>query len=113
MIHSLVFSLEAKDPYTDGHSRRVAWMAVQLGRAAGLTAHELEVIQIRGLAPDLGRVKADPGQIEQVLMNLAVNSREAMPRGVGSSSRPPTPSSEPTTRRATPPSSRVTTCFSP
>ncbi len=33
------------------------------------------------LAPDVGRVNADPGQIEQVIMNLAVNSRDAMPRG--------------------------------
>ncbi len=33
------------------------------------------------LAPSLGRVHADPGQIEQVIMNLAVNSRDAMPRG--------------------------------
>ena len=33
------------------------------------------------LAEELGSVKVDPGQVEQILMNLAINSRDAMPGG--------------------------------
>jgi two-component system, cell cycle sensor histidine kinase and response regulator CckA len=40
-----------------------------------------DVELVTKLDPDLGHVRIDPGQIEQVIMNLAVNARDAMPQG--------------------------------
>ncbi|MGB8065648.1 MAG: PAS domain S-box protein [Candidatus Sulfotelmatobacter sp.] len=44
-----------------------------------LIGEDIEVLTAP--ANDLGSVRADPGQIEQVIMNLALNARDAMPRG--------------------------------
>jgi PAS domain S-box-containing protein len=40
-----------------------------------------DVDLLMGLDANLGKVKADPNQLEQVLMNLCVNARDAMPKG--------------------------------
>ena len=44
-----------------------------------MIGEDIELVTL--LAKDLGRVKADPGQIEQVILNLAVNAKDAMRSG--------------------------------
>ncbi|HWP44556.1 MAG TPA: ATP-binding protein, partial [Blastocatellia bacterium] len=44
-----------------------------------LIGEDINLITI--LRPALGNIKADPGQIEQVILNIAVNARDAMPDG--------------------------------
>ena len=57
-------------------NQSVAEMENMLRRMIG------EDVELRTiLEPLLGRVKADPGQIQQAIMNLAVNARDAMPKG--------------------------------
>ena len=44
-----------------------------------MIGEDIDLVMVPG--PALGAVRADPGQIDQVIMNLAVNARDAMPHG--------------------------------
>ena len=46
---------------------------------SGLLSESVELVTV--LDPDLGHVEADPSQLNQLLVNLAVNARDAMPHG--------------------------------
>ncbi len=55
-VQSLAEALEAKDPYTHGHSKRVTEIAVTLARELGLPGEEQDRIRLAGLVHDIGKI---------------------------------------------------------
>ncbi|MBN1552944.1 HD-GYP domain-containing protein [bacterium] len=55
-ITSLVRAMEAKDPYTSGHSSRVAASACRLARAVQRPEHEIQLLEWAGLLHDVGKI---------------------------------------------------------
>ena len=56
LLELMVKSIEARDPYTSGHSLRVAAYAKALARAVGLSAREIEQIEAAALLHDVGKI---------------------------------------------------------
>ena len=65
-LSALVSAIDAKDPYTRGHSQRVALLSRSIAIAAGLSASEVKNIYISGLVHDVGKI----GVPEQVLRKV-------------------------------------------
>lgn len=55
-VRAVSLTLEMRDPYTAGHQRRVANLAVAIGRAMGWSDHTLEGLQTGALIHDLGKI---------------------------------------------------------
>lgn len=55
-LSAIVSAIDAKDPYTRGHSQRVALLSRQIGEAAGLPEGELKRLHIAGLVHDVGKI---------------------------------------------------------
>jgi HD-GYP domain-containing protein (c-di-GMP phosphodiesterase class II) len=56
VLHSLTDSIDAKDPYTCGHSRRVAKISRRLAQARGLPPERVQHIYLAGLLHDVGKI---------------------------------------------------------
>ena len=55
-IETLRYTVEAKDPYTKGHSDRVAEFSVLIGKKLGLSEEDLKTLRIGGLFHDIGKI---------------------------------------------------------
>jgi hypothetical protein len=55
-VESLNATVDAKDPYTAGHSQRVQRIAVAIGKELGLARSQLDILRFAGLFHDIGKI---------------------------------------------------------
>jgi putative nucleotidyltransferase with HDIG domain len=71
-IRALAMALDARDPYTAGHSERVSAISVAIGQQMRLDEQELEVLRLGALLHDIGKI----GVSDHVLRNPGPLSAE-------------------------------------
>ena len=85
-IRALALALDARDPYTAGHSERVSAISVAVGRQMGLSADDLDVLRLGALLHDIGKIgisdnvlrkpeKLNSGEYELIKEHPALGAR--------------------------------------
>ncbi|MDE2509097.1 MAG: HD-GYP domain-containing protein [Planctomycetota bacterium] len=65
VIRALTSAIDAKDPYTSGHSERVARIAVRIGEQLGLTPNQRGDLYLMGLLHDVGKIGIDDSVLKK------------------------------------------------
>jgi putative nucleotidyltransferase with HDIG domain len=78
LLELMIKSIEARDPYTSGHSRRVSQYATIIGRAMRLTDREIEKIGTAALLHDVGKIHEKYGPILRKTEKLSLDEWAVM-----------------------------------
>lgn len=76
MVGALAATIERRDPYTAGHERRVANLAVRIAREMGIDDEQCRVIQLAGEVHDIGKIQVPaeilnkPGRLSAIEFEL-------------------------------------------
>lgn len=83
---ALARTIDAKSPWTAGHSERAATLAVAIGRTLKLTEEELDIVHRGGLLHDIGKIGIPPEVLDKK-GKLTVEEREVMKEHPGIGAR--------------------------
>jgi putative nucleotidyltransferase with HDIG domain len=75
LVRVLVKAIETRDPYTSGHSERVATMAKDIAVKMGLPASKIRMIERAALLHDLGKIDAEYSTVLRKPMELSAEER--------------------------------------
>jgi hypothetical protein len=65
IVRALTSAIDAKDPYTSGHSERVARIAVRIGQELGLDSAQRGDLYLMGLLHDIGKIGIEDGVLKK------------------------------------------------
>ena len=64
-IRGLAATLDARDPYTSGHSERVSLLSAGMGRHLALSEKDVELLRVGGLLHDIGKIGVPDGILQK------------------------------------------------